>query len=92
METQAITGTYVLYEHTFPVKGLGFRIVASLMPPGDDEFDRGPHPEHQEATTGYDRDFARAQADRASTNGLVSIAYWIVRAVQGLFGLISRRR
>jgi hypothetical protein len=64
----------------------------SLMPPGDDELDRGPHPEQQDAATGYDRDFARAQADRAGANGLVSIAYWIARGVQGLFGLVSRRR
>ncbi|MEA2469072.1 MAG: hypothetical protein QOE38_70 [Thermoleophilaceae bacterium] len=38
------------------------------------------------------RDFERAQQDRAGGgNGLVSIAYWIVRGVQALFGLIRRR-
>ena len=62
------------------------------MPPGDDEFDRGPRSEQRDATTDYDRDFARAQADRASTNGVVSIAYWITRGVQALFGLVRRRR
>jgi hypothetical protein len=72
--------------------GVGLRIVTSLMPPGDEEFDRGPPPNQQDATTGYDRDFARAQADRAGTNGLVSIAYWITRGVQALFGLVTRRR
>jgi hypothetical protein len=39
----------------------------------------------------YDRDFERAQQDRAGGNGLVSLAYWIVRGVQALFGLIRRR-
>jgi hypothetical protein len=37
-------------------------------------------------------DFERAQQDRAGGgNALVSIAYWIVRGVQALFGLIRRR-
>jgi hypothetical protein len=40
----------------------------------------------------YDPDFERAQQDRLSTGGgLVSIAYWIVRAVSGLFGFVFRR-
>jgi hypothetical protein len=34
---------------------------------------------------GYDRDFDRAKQDRVSGGGLVSIAYWIVRGVSGLF-------
>jgi hypothetical protein len=41
---------------------------------------------------GYDRDFDRAKQDRVSGGGLVSIAYWIVRGVSGLIGLIVRRR
>jgi hypothetical protein len=35
----------------------------------------------------YDPDFERAQQDRAG----VSAAYWIVRGVQALFGLIRKR-
>lgn len=67
--------------------------MTSLLPPGDDEFDRGPRPdERQPARPTYDRDFERAEADRASANGLVSLAYWIVRGVRALFGLVSRRR
>jgi hypothetical protein len=38
----------------------------------------------------YDPDFERAQQDRAGGNGLVSIAYWIVRGVQLLFGVVAR--
>jgi hypothetical protein len=39
----------------------------------------------------YDRDFERAQQDRLSGGGgLVSVAYWIVRGVSGLFGLVLR--
>ncbi len=41
----------------------------------------------------YDPDFERAEQDRlAGGGGLVSIAYWIVRAVQGLYGLVRRRK
>jgi hypothetical protein len=39
----------------------------------------------------YDPDFERAQQDRVGGSGLVSIAYWLVRGVQALFGLIKRR-
>jgi hypothetical protein len=39
----------------------------------------------------YDPDFERAQQDRAGGGGLVSAAYWIVRGVQALFGLIRKR-
>jgi hypothetical protein len=40
---------------------------------------------------GYDRDLDRARQDRLSTGGgLVSIAYWIVRGVSALFGLVAR--
>lgn len=62
------------------------------MPPGDDEFDRGPTtPPESAGGAGYDRDFARAEQDRGSY-GLASAAYWIVRGVQRLFGLIRRSR
>jgi hypothetical protein len=42
---------------------------------------------------GYDPDFERAEQDRleGTGGGLVSIAYWIVRAVQSLYGLVRRR-
>lgn len=60
------------------------------MPPGDDDFDRGPRTPPQSTGSGYDRDFARAEQDRGSY-GLVSAAYWIVRAFQGLYGLIRGR-
>lgn len=60
------------------------------MPPGDDEFDRGPAGSPDMPGPGYDRDYARAQLDRGSY-GPVSAAYWIVRAVQGLFGALRRR-
>jgi len=40
---------------------------------------------------GYDRDLDRAKQDRLSGGGLVSIAYWIVRGVSALFGLVTRR-
>jgi hypothetical protein len=63
--------------------------VSSLLPPGDDEFDHGPTTPPATSGTGYDRDFARAAQDRGST-GPVSLAYWIVRSVQGLYGLIRR--
>jgi hypothetical protein len=62
------------------------------MPPGDDEFDRPPRPQEQDTSTGYDRDFARAEADRAAPDVPVSIAYWIARGVQALFGRLTRRR
>jgi hypothetical protein len=44
------------------------------------------------AMADYDPDFERAQQDRLSGGGgtLVSVAYWIVRGVSGLFGLILR--
>jgi hypothetical protein len=61
------------------------------MPPGDDEFDRPPPPQEQDAAAGYDRDLARAEADRGAPNALVSIAYWLVRGVQAMFGLVTRR-
>jgi hypothetical protein len=64
--------------------------VTSLMPPGDDEFDRGPTARRDKRGPSYDQDYARAQMDRGSY-GLVSAAYWIVRAIQGLFGLLRRR-
>jgi hypothetical protein len=65
--------------------------VSSLMPPGDDDFDRGPRtPPHPTGLPGYDGDPARAEQDRGSY-GIVSAAYWIVRAVQGLYRLIRRR-
>jgi hypothetical protein len=60
------------------------------MPPGDDEFDRGPTTPPQSPQPGYDADFARAEQDRGSY-GLVSVAYWIVRGVQELYRLIRRR-
>jgi hypothetical protein len=60
------------------------------MPPGDDEFDRGPTARRDKRGPSYDQDYARAQMDRGSY-GLVSAAYWIVRAIQGLFGLLRRR-
>jgi hypothetical protein len=41
---------------------------------------------------GYDRDLDRAKQDRLSGGGLVSIAYWIVRGISGLIGLMFRRR
>ena len=44
---------------------------------------------------GYDPDFDRAKQDRlsgGSPGGLVSIAYWIVRGVSALIGLVFRRR
>jgi len=56
------------------------------------KFDHGPRPGRQDAAPGYDRDFARAQADRTAPNGLASIAYWIARGVQALFGQVTRRR
>jgi hypothetical protein len=59
------------------------------MPPGDDDFDRGPTPSQPAVSSGYDRDFERAEQDRGSY-GLVSAAYWIVRAFQGLYRLIRR--
>jgi hypothetical protein len=66
--------------------------MSSLMPPGDDDFDRRPVvPAQGEGAPGYDRDLARAAQDRDSP-GLVSAAYWVVRAVQGVYGLIRRRR
>jgi hypothetical protein len=64
--------------------------MTSLMPPGDDEFDRGPTAPPDTPGPSYDRDYARAQLDRGSY-GPVSAAYWIVRAVQGLFRLFRRR-
>jgi hypothetical protein len=64
--------------------------VSSLLPPGDDEFDRGPTRAPDPAAPAYDRDVARAEQDRGSP-GLVSIAYWIVRGVQEVFRLIRRR-
>ena len=60
------------------------------MPPGDDEFDRGPTNSSAEAGSDYDRDFARAEQDRGS-GGLVSVAYWVVRGAQELFRMIRRR-
>jgi hypothetical protein len=61
------------------------------MPPGDDDFDHGPRTQPQPTgLPGYDRDLARAEQDRGSY-GVVSAAYWIVRAVQGLYRLIRRR-
>ncbi len=65
--------------------------VSGLMPPGDDEFDRGPRtPPQSDSPSGYDRDFARAEQDRVSY-GLTSAAYWIVRGVQELFRLVRRK-
>ena len=65
--------------------------MSSLLPPGDDEFDRGPTaPPEPTAPSGYDQDFTRAELDRESY-GPVPAAYWIVRAGQGLFRLIRRR-
>jgi hypothetical protein len=41
----------------------------------------------------YNEDFERAEQDRGGGGGgLVSLAYWIVRGVQGLFGLLARWR
>ena len=61
--------------------------MSSLMPPGDDEFDRGPRtPPQSDSPSGYNRDFARAEDDRGSY-GLTSAAYWVVRGVQELFRL-----
>jgi hypothetical protein len=66
-------------------------VVSNLMPRGDDDFDGGPRtPPQPTGSPGYDRDFARAEQDRGSY-GLVSAAYWIVRAVQKLYRLIRRR-
>jgi hypothetical protein len=62
--------------------------VNSLLPPGDDEFDRGPTTTSQPSPSASE-DFARAEQDRGSY-GLVSAAYWIARAVQGLFRLARR--
>lgn len=60
------------------------------MPPGDDDFDREPStPPQPTGLPGYDRDLARAEQDRGSY-GVVSAAYWIVRAAQGLYRLIRR--
>jgi len=64
--------------------------VGNLMPPGDDEFDRGPRTPPEPTVSGYDRDLARAEQDRGSY-GLVSAAYSIVRAFQELFRQIRRR-
>ncbi len=63
--------------------------MSSLLPPGDDEFDRGPSPPEW-SPPGYDRDLARMEQDRGSASP-VSLAYWIARAAQGLFGLLRRR-
>jgi hypothetical protein len=38
------------------------------------------------------QDFERAKQDRLGGGGLVSVAYWILRGVQLLFGLVMRRR
>jgi hypothetical protein len=42
----------------------------------------------------YNPDLDRAKQDRLSggSGGLVSLAYWIVRAVQGLYRLLRRRK
>jgi hypothetical protein len=61
-----------------------------LLPPGDDEFDRGPTAPPDRPGAGYDRDYARAQVDRGSSDP-VTAAYWLVRAIQGLFTLVRRR-
>jgi hypothetical protein len=37
-------------------------------------------------------DLERARQDRLGGGGLVSVAYWIVRGMQLLFGKITRRR
>jgi hypothetical protein len=61
------------------------------MPPDDDYFDRGPKMRPQPGASGYDRDLARAEQDRGS-DGLASLAYWILRAVQELYRLMRRRK
>jgi hypothetical protein len=53
-------------------------------PDGDSDFF------HRPDANGSSQDFQRAQQDRLGGGGLVSIAYWIVRGVQLLFGLILR--
>jgi hypothetical protein len=66
--------------------------VSSLIPPGDDEFDRAPRaPQQPTELSGYDRDLDRATTDRlSSTGGLVSIAYWIARGVALAFAFVAR--
>ena len=71
-----------------PVKRALIHLVSSLMPPEDEAFDRGPTASPQPPA--YDRDLARAMQDRSGGNALVSLAYWLVRGVQGLFRLARR--
>jgi hypothetical protein len=45
---------------------------------------------HRGGSNGTGEDFERAQQDRLGRGGLVSVAYWIVRGVQLLFGAVVR--
>jgi hypothetical protein len=124
MERQAITGTYVLHEHTFPCQadfplrplrfplaqwavrvsrpggitapaeqarlrdGFSTAIFFYRRPMIQDDPDFFHRPE---VSSGQNEDFERAQQDRlGGGGGLVSIAYWIVRGVQLLFGALAR--
>jgi hypothetical protein len=50
----------------------------------------GPDFFHRGDPSGPGEDLERAQQDRLGGGALVSVAYWIVRGVQLLFGTIAR--
>jgi hypothetical protein len=85
MERQAITGTYVLHEHTFPCQ-TDRALFFYRRPVSQDD----PDFFHRGGSNGPGEDFERAQQDRLGGGALVSVAYWIVRGVQLLFGAVVR--
>jgi hypothetical protein len=68
-----------------PVKPIGGFLLSS-RPVSQD----GPDFFHRDSSNGTGEDFERAQQDRLGGGALVSIAYWLVRGVQLLFGAIAR--